>query len=131
MRTKFESTLLQLDTYTRKVGIRAASCFVSYAWGNALDERWVEKQLATDLKKARIDVILDRWVNSAIGSNVGRFISLIDKCDRIVVVGTPLYRKKYENKVFVDIWRDQIVTADFWRRAPRSTFPVRQISWQI
>ena len=36
-------------------------CFVSYAWGDSVQERWVEKRLATDLQKAGIAVILDRW----------------------------------------------------------------------
>ena len=46
-----------------------------------------------------LDVILDKKDNVAIGENVSRFISLIEKSEFIVVVGTPLYRKKYENKV--------------------------------
>ena len=28
---------------------------------------------------------------------MSRFVERIEKCDRVVVVGTPLYRKKYEN----------------------------------
>lgn len=43
--------------------------------------------------------IFDRWHNAEIGKSVPRFISLIETCDTIVVVGTPLYRKKYENKL--------------------------------
>ena len=54
--------------------------------------------LATDLQKAGIDVVLDRWDNAQIGASVARFVERIEKCDRIVVVGTPLYRRKYENK---------------------------------
>ena len=59
----------------------------------------MEKQLAPDLKKARVRVILDRWDNAAVGRSVPRFISLIERSDTIIVVGTPLYRRKYENKV--------------------------------
>jgi hypothetical protein len=29
---------------------------------------------------------------------VSRFVERIEKCDRIIVLGTPLYRKKYDNK---------------------------------
>ena len=61
-------------------------------------ERWVEKRLATDLQKAGIDVVLDRWHNAQIGASVARFVERIEKSDRIVMVGTPLYRRKYENK---------------------------------
>ena len=42
--------------------------------------------------------MLDRWHNAQIGASVARFIEKIEKTDRIVVVGTPLYRRKYDNK---------------------------------
>jgi TIR domain len=61
-------------------------------------ERWVEKQLATDLQKAGIDVLLDRWHNAQIGASIPRFIERIGESKRVIVVGTELYRKKYKNK---------------------------------
>ena len=33
-----------------------------------------------------------------VGASVSRFIERIEKCDLAIVVGTPLYRKKYDNK---------------------------------
>lgn len=54
--------------------------------------------MATDLQKAGIQVVLDRWENSRVGASVSRFIERIEKCDLILMVGTPLYRMKYENK---------------------------------
>ena len=72
--------------------------FISYAWGVPEHERWVEKRLATDLQKAGIDVVLDRWHNAQIGASVSRFVERIEQSDRIVMIGTPLYRRKYENK---------------------------------
>jgi small GTP-binding protein len=68
------------------------------AWGVPEHERWVEKRLATDLQKAGVDVVLDRWHNSQIGVSVARFVERIEKSDRIVTIGTPLYRWKYDNK---------------------------------
>jgi len=59
----------------------------------------VEKWLAVDLRNAGIEVVLDRWHNAAIGLNIARFISLISDCEWIIVVGTPIYRQKYENRV--------------------------------
>ncbi|MFZ4526479.1 MAG: GTP-binding protein [Chlorobium sp.] len=41
----------------------------------------------------------NQWHNAQIGSSVARFVERIEKSDRIVMVGTPLYRQKYENKV--------------------------------
>ena len=69
---------------------------MSYAWGEPHHERWVEA-LANDLVKAGIGVILDRWDNAQIGASVPRFVERIAKSDRVIVVGTPRYREKYDN----------------------------------
>lgn len=74
------------------------SAFISYAWGNPEHEQWVTR-LATHLQEADIDVVLDQWDNPEIGRSVARFISRIEQSDYIIVVGTPLFRKKYENKL--------------------------------
>jgi hypothetical protein len=78
--------------------IKAPECFISYAWGGVSEhERWVEQSLAMDLQKAGLDVILDQWENKRIGASVSRFVERVGKADRVLVVGTPLYRKKYDN----------------------------------
>jgi hypothetical protein len=100
-RTRFEQAIFHLQTYVQDQGIKAPECFISYAWGATPEEkdheRWVEKSLATDLQKAGLGVVLDRWENARIGASVPRFVERIGKCDRVLVVGTPLYRQKYEN----------------------------------
>ncbi len=73
------------------------SCFICYAWGVQEHEKWVEK-LASGLKKAEIDVVLDRWHNEQIGDNIARFISKISESDSVIVVGTPQYLKKFKNE---------------------------------
>ena len=100
LRTKFETTLAMLKAFT--IDRPSPSCFISYAWGSPGDEKWVEKRLASDLRNAGIDVILDRWHNSEVGTNIARFVSVIGAADRIIVVGTPLYRQKYENELSSD-----------------------------
>jgi len=97
-RTRFEQAIFRIRTYTSEQEIRAPETFISYAWGVPEHERWVEKRLATDLLKAGIGVVLDRWHNARIGANVARFVERIEKSDRIVMVGTPGYRRKYENR---------------------------------
>ena len=87
-----------MQAYVADQKITPPECFISYAWGVPEHERWVEKRLATDLQKAGIGVVLDRWHNAQIGASVARFIERIEKSDRIIMVGTPLYRRKYENK---------------------------------
>lgn len=101
LRTKFESAVVQLQSYIEDLQKDSPPprCFVSYAWGIRAHEQWVEKKLATDLRKAGISVVLDRWDNAEIGANIARFVSLIPQCDATVVVGTPLYKDKYQNEL--------------------------------
>jgi small GTP-binding protein len=97
-RTRFEQAVFRLRAYVAEQKITPPECFISYAWGVPKHERWVEKRLAMDLQKAGINVVLDRWHNAQIGASLTRFVERIEKCDRIVMIGTPLYRRKYENK---------------------------------
>lgn len=97
-RSRFEQVLFRLKSYVTDQKITSPECFISYAWGDPEQELWVEKSLATDLQKAGIMVLLDQWENKRIGASVPRFVERIGKADLVIVVGTPLYRKKYDNK---------------------------------
>lgn len=112
-RTRFEQGLFRVKVYVAEQKIEPLECFVSYAWGTTEEEkqheRWVERSLATDLQKAGIDVVLDKWENSKIGASVARFVDRIERSDRVVVVGTPGYREKYENR---DPKRGYVVAAE-------------------
>ena len=79
-RTRFEQAVFRLHAYIEEQKITPPECFISYAWGVPDHERWVEKRLATDLQKAGIDVVLDRWHNAQIGASVARFIERIEDC---------------------------------------------------
>lgn len=96
-RTRFEQAVFRLRAYIAEQEITPPKCFISYAWGVAEHERWVEKRLATDLQKAGIEVLLDRWHNAQIGASVARFVERIEDCEKVIVVGTPLYRQKAKN----------------------------------
>lgn len=96
-RSRFEQVLFRLKNYVTEQKIDVPECFISYAWGNPDQELWVERRLATDLQKAGITVALDRWENARIGASVPRFVERVGKTDRVIVVGTPLYRMKYDN----------------------------------
>lgn len=97
-RSRFEQALFQVASYVEDRNLPRPECFISYAWGDKDHERWVERNLATDLQKAGISILLDRWENGRIGASVMRFIERIDRCDKVIVVGTPAYLKKYTNK---------------------------------
>jgi len=96
-RSRFEQALFRLKTLLASDPAAQPTCFISYAWGNPEHEQWVERELATDLAKAGITVLLDRWENSRIGASVPRFIERVASADTVIVVGTPLYRTKYNN----------------------------------
>jgi len=100
-RSRFEQAAFRLRAYAIQEAIAAPSCFVSYAWGDAAHERWVET-LAEDLVKAGVAVVLDRWENTRIGASVARFVERVATCDRVIVVGTPGYRLKYDNRASAD-----------------------------
>jgi WD40 repeat protein/GTPase SAR1 family protein len=97
-RSRFEQAAFRVLSYVEDQKLKRPECFISYAWGNKEQERWVERNLATDLQKAGINVVLDQWENSRVGASVSRFVERIEKSDRVIVVGTPRYREKYENK---------------------------------
>lgn len=97
-RSRFGRAAFEIKEYASRQKVQRPECFISYAWGNKEQERWVEHNLAVDLQTAGVNVVLDRWENSQVGANVARFIDRIEKCDRVIVVGTPMYRRKYENK---------------------------------
>jgi len=96
-RTRFEQAVFRVRTYVAEQKITPPETFISYAWGVAEHERWVEKQLATDLQKAGIDVVLDQWENSRAGASILRFVERIEECGHVIVIGTPLYRQKVKN----------------------------------
>jgi WD40 repeat protein len=98
-RTAYEAALAQLAGFVRTWEHERKRVFVSYAWGVTDHEQWVERMLALDLRHAGIQVVLDRWDNAHPGASVARFVGRITECDLIIVVGTPLYREKYENRL--------------------------------
>jgi small GTP-binding protein len=97
-RTRFEQAVFRVRAYVAEQKITPPETFVSYAWGVPEHERWVEKRLAADLQKAGIRVVFDRKDNQ-LGDSLTRFISRIPYCASVVVVGTPLYFQKFENRL--------------------------------
>ena len=100
-RSRFEQVLFRLHTYARQEPLSAPSCFISYAWGDPAHEGWVQSKLAPDLEKSGVVVIFDRW-EKTVGTSIPRFVERAASADRVIVVGTPLYRTKYDNRVSPD-----------------------------
>jgi GTPase SAR1 family protein len=108
-RTPFEQAAFRIRSFVKSKGHPAPRCFISYARGNAEHERWVERNLAADIKKAGVDVLLDKWDNASTGQSISRFIEKIEDSKWVVVVGTPLYLQKHRNS---DPERGKIVAAE-------------------
>jgi WD40 repeat protein len=108
-RSRFEQVLFRLKTYVTEKKLTVPECFISYAWGNSNHELWVERHLASDLQKAGVMVLLDRKDNYRIGSSVPRFVEKLGGATFVIVVGTTLYRKKYDNK---ELLRGYVVAAE-------------------
>jgi hypothetical protein len=96
-RSVFNDVLRDLKTRIALAKKAPLTCFISYAWGDREQEKWVEETLATDLDAAGLIIILDQWENSQIGASISRFVSRVVDSDKVVVVGTPEYRRKYVN----------------------------------
>ena len=106
LRTAFEAALGRIKGSLRDLGKeKKPTCFISYAWGVPEHERWV-LEFAKDLRKADVDVLLDRWHNPP-GSDLGRYVDQILKSDFVLVIGTPALLKKYETQV-----SDPVVAAE-------------------
>ncbi|MET0414503.1 MAG: TIR domain-containing protein [Actinoplanes sp.] len=97
-RTTFTVVATQLRGYLAEIAHRVApvTVFVSYPWGDPDTEDWVRERLAPDLEQAGIDVVLDR-ATSRVGDNIARFVERLPGVDRVLVVATPDYRRKYDN----------------------------------
>jgi hypothetical protein len=105
-RVIFEGLAYKLKSHADAEGIAPKRCFMSYAWRDLTSgeqdlpvEKWVAR-LADDLKQSGHNVILDQTHNEHYGQSIARFIEKIAKCERVLVAGTPLYLRKYENEDF-------------------------------
>lgn len=107
-RSVFEEAIYRIKSYASQKGLAAPRCFISYAWGDQTHERWVER-FANDLMNAGIGVVLDKWDNEKIGSSVPRFVERAVGSDKVILVGTPIYRKKYQNN---DPMNNYVVAAE-------------------
>jgi small GTP-binding protein len=96
-RVAFEAAIVRIKGSLRQQedSAKAPTCFISYAWGDAKQEQWVNR-LAVDLRKAGVGVLFDRWHNLP-GSSITEFVGLITTADFAIVVGTPLLQQKYQN----------------------------------
>ena len=84
--------------------------FISYSWDSEEHKAWV-KMLADRLTEEGLDVILDQYQPA--GTPLTRFMTNgLEKADKVLIIGTPDYKKKAETKGTGAAFEEQIIKVD-------------------
>ena len=95
--------------------------FISYAWENTAHKIWV-KQLATKLRKDGVETILDQWELSP-GDQLSAFMERsVRASDFVLIVCTPVYRDKSDNRTGGVGYEGDIMTAEVATGVDRRKF---------
>jgi hypothetical protein len=88
--------------------------FISYSWDTPEHEAWV-LNLATNLMKNGVNVILDKWDLRPLGKPLPNFMEkAISKSNRVICVMTPNYKKKTEKSEGGVGYEYSIITAEIF-----------------
>jgi hypothetical protein len=95
-------------------------CFISYSWESENHKSWV-RQLATDLQRNGVYVLLDQW-DLKLGADITNYMeSSIRESDFVLLVCTPSFAKKAnEGKGGVG-YEKSIVTGEIFNNAAIET----------
>lgn len=105
--------------------------FVSYSWDSDQHKEWVAK-LATDLRHDGIETILDQW-HTELGDQLTEFMERqIRENDYVLIVCTPNYRLKSDERKGGVGYEGDIMTAEVHnQRNHRKFIPIlAQGSWE-
>lgn len=101
----------QLDQIPGEVPI----VFISYSWDSEQHKQWV-LDLSKDLReKYRVYTLLDRYNRG--GDDLPTFMQKgLKKADRVLIIGTPTYKKKLENSEGGGAkFEDQVITISLYK----------------
>lgn len=94
--------------------------FISYSWDDFEHKNWV-KMLADTLSKYDIEVKLDQYLRK--GSSLTRFMMEgIKNADKVLIIGTPLYKEKAEKYVGGTNVEHQIININICRSFETTKF---------
>lgn len=95
--------------------------FISYAWESDEIKLWV-KELATDLRRDGVDAKLDQW-EVVLGDQMPHFMekSVRDN-DYVLIICTPKYKTKSENRVGGVGYEGDIITAEVLQNSNHRKF---------
>ena len=87
--------------------------FISYSWDSEEHTRWVE-QLAERLEKDDIEVNIDQW-GLQLGQQLPQFMETsIRESDYVLIVCTPMYKKKSDNRKGGAGYEGNIISAELF-----------------
>lgn len=99
----------------------SSTVFISYSWDDDSHIQWVEA-LAARLRSDGIETILDRW-EVAVGEHFTHFMERsIARSDYVLLVCTPTYRLKSENRMGGVGYEGNIMTAELCDSQNHSKF---------
>ncbi len=100
---------------------KSPKVFISYSWEDSEHQRWILK-LATNLRQKGIDVTLDQW-HADLGMRLPKFMEKsITKHDYILVVCTPIYKKKSDNRTGGVGYEGDIITGELLKKRNHRKF---------
>jgi TIR domain-containing protein len=111
---------------------RAPKAFISYSWDSEYHKDWVT-QLATRLRADCIDISLDEW-HLRPGDQLPKFMeSAIRDSDFVLLVCTPRYREKSNERLGGVGYEGNIITGELYtRRNERKFIPLLRLSeWEF
>lgn len=95
-------------------------CFISYSWDSEEHRAWVHR-FSGDLEAAEIDVVIDRQVKP--GASLTQFMeSAVRESDMVLIVCTPRYAEKANNRMGGVGYETGIVTGELFQLAPERKF---------
>lgn len=84
--------------------------FISYSWDNPNHKSWV-RDLAASLREDGVEVILDQW-DLILGDSLTQFMEkAISESDYILIICTPNYKRKADNRIGGVGYEENIITA--------------------
>jgi len=91
--------------------------FVSYSHDSREHKEWVRTQLAERLMAGGIRVILDQW-HLKFGSDLGVFMETLSRADFVLIVCTPEYAARADNREGGVGYESTIITGELLARRP-------------
>ena len=101
--------------------LKNPTTFISYAWESEELKKWV-KNIAADLRKIGIDVKLDQW-EVVPGDQMPHFMEKsVRENDYVLIICTPKYKEKSENRVGGVGYEEDIMTAEVLQNSNHRKF---------